>query len=273
MIEIPESKTLSLQANKALKGRKVVKVFPPTHTHKLAWFEGDPKDYPKLLEGRMVESVNGHGMFVDIHFDGDVSLSVSDGTNLRLFPNVEEAPVKHQLLLVFDDGTCLVFTVAMYGGIMAYKGCLNNKYHIGSLKAISPLDDSFDEDHFKGILYSAKDLSAKALLATQQRIPGLGNGVLQDILFNAGIHPKRKKSSLSESEKISLFKSLKTTLMKMAEQGGRDTEKDLYGNIGGYKTILSKNTLESPCPNCGGKIEKESYMGGAVYFCPKCQKL
>jgi formamidopyrimidine-DNA glycosylase len=59
----------------------------------------------------------------------------------------------------------------------------------------------------------------------------------------------------------------------MTDQGGRDTEKDLFDNRGGYKTILSKNTLESSCPKCGGKIEKESYMGGAVYFCPKCQKL
>jgi hypothetical protein len=36
MIEIPESKSLSLQANKALNGKKAVKVFPPSYTHKLA---------------------------------------------------------------------------------------------------------------------------------------------------------------------------------------------------------------------------------------------
>jgi formamidopyrimidine-DNA glycosylase len=43
-------------------------------------------------------------------------------------------------------------------------------------------------------------LSAKAFLATEQRIPGLGNGVLQDILFTAGIHPKRKMAAISEEE-------------------------------------------------------------------------
>jgi len=47
MLEIPESKTLIFQAYKALNGKKVVKVFPPTYIHKLAWFDGDPKDYPK----------------------------------------------------------------------------------------------------------------------------------------------------------------------------------------------------------------------------------
>ena len=273
MIEIPESKTLSLQASQILTGKKVAKVIPSSHVHKMAWYEGDPKDYPKLLEGRTVQSTQGHGMFLDVHFDGNVSISISDGVNMRFYSKFEEAPTKHQLLLVFEDGSCLVFTVAMYGGIMAYQGKLSNKYHIGSLNAISPLDETFNEKVFHGILDSAKDLSAKALLATEQRIPGLGNGVLQDILFNAGIHPKRKKSSLSELEKRDLFHSLKITLKKMTDLGGRDTEKDLFGKNGGYKTILSKNTLDHPCPKCGGKIEKESYMGGAIYFCPNCQKL
>jgi formamidopyrimidine-DNA glycosylase len=59
----------------------------------------------------------------------------------------------------------------------------------------------------------------------------------------------------------------------MTDLGGRDTEKDLFGNMGGYKTILSKNTVQNPCPGCGGTIIKEAYMGGAVYFCPVCQKL
>jgi formamidopyrimidine-DNA glycosylase len=59
----------------------------------------------------------------------------------------------------------------------------------------------------------------------------------------------------------------------MTNMGGRDTEKDLFGNIGGYKTILSKNTFKNPCPHCGDAIVKETYLGGAVYFCPTCQSL
>jgi formamidopyrimidine-DNA glycosylase len=113
----------------------------------------------------------------------------------------------------------------------------------------------------------------KALLATEQRIPGLGNGVLQDILFNAGIHPKCKKSGLTDCNKDELFRSLKNTLRSMTDEGGRDTEKDFFGKNGGYKTILSKNTVNSPCPKCGEKILKEAYLGGAVYYCPVCQKL
>jgi len=109
-------------------------------------------------------------------------------------------------------------------------------------------------------------------LATKQRILGLGNGVLQDICFNAGLHPKRKVNSLNTAEIEKLYKSIINTIQKMINEGGRDTEKDIYGKIGGYKTILSKNTYKNPCPICSGAISKETYLGGAIYYCQTCQK-
>ena len=82
-----------------------------------------------------------------------------------------------------------------------------------------------------------KNISAKAFLATEQRIPGLGNGVLQDILFHAKLHPKRKIFSLSDIEKATLFRSLKNTLQAMADGGGRDTETDFLGDKGRYRPV------------------------------------
>ncbi len=57
----------------------------------------------------------------------------------------------------------------------------------------------------------------------------------------------------------------------MVARGGRATERDLFGSLGGYQIILSKNTVGQPCPGCGAEIKKEAYLGGAVYFCPVCQ--
>ena len=105
-------------------------------------------------------------------------------------------------------------------------------------------------------------------MATEQRIPGLGNGVLQDILFKSRIHPKRRLATLGDAELGRMYSSVKSTLRDMADRGGRDTEKDLLGKPGGYKTLLSKNTFAEPCPGCGGAIVKEAYLGGAVYYCP-----
>ncbi|HPJ06356.1 MAG TPA: hypothetical protein PLK17_12665 [Bacteroidales bacterium] len=82
-------------------------------------------------------------MFVDMHCDEDVCITIGNGTNMSYYAPFKEHPEKHQLLLEFDDGSFVVYTVAMYGGIWAFKGVLDNSYHLGSLNKISPLDDSF----------------------------------------------------------------------------------------------------------------------------------
>ena len=69
-----------------------------------------------------------------------------------------------------------------------------------------------------------------------------------------------------------LYASTVKMLRKMCEEGGRDTESDIFGNPGGYITQLSKKSLEEPCMKCGSPIHKANYMGGTVYFCEKCQK-
>jgi formamidopyrimidine-DNA glycosylase len=100
------------------------------------------------------------------------------------------------------------------------------------------------------------DLSAWAFLATEQRI-----------------HPKRKMADLSKGEVTAMFRAVKSVLRQMVAQGGRDTECDLFGCAGGYRTILSKFTVETPCPACGSLIRKEAYLGGSIYYYPGCQRL
>jgi formamidopyrimidine-DNA glycosylase len=274
MLEIPESKVMSLQIEGVLAGKRIAKVRNATSPHKFAWYNGDPAGYDHLLSRKQVLSSRGHGMYVDIVCEDNTFIIAGDGTNIRYYAPQEKYPEKFQLQILFDDDSCIVFTVAMYGGIWACRDEFQNSYYQGSFHGISPLDAAFDESIFEKIFRNVtKDLSMKALLATEQRIPGLGNGVLQDILFNASIHPKRKKSTLSDFEKGELFHSLKVSLNRMTENGGRDTEKDFFGQNGQYKTILSKNTVNQPCPNCGNGIVKEAYLGGAIYFCPVCQKI
>lgn len=273
MIEIPESTVIGYQAESILAGKCISEVVQATSPHSFTWYNGSPLLYNDLLTGREIVAVKGHGAFIDIVFDKDVILSLSDGVNLKYYPAFEKHPAKHQLLIVFDDKSFMTFTVSMYGGIYAFKKSFDNFYYNNSLNSISPLRDEFDEEYFFSIFNKVKkDMSIKALLATEQRIPGLGNGSLQDILFKAGLHPKRKISTISDFERGDLFHCLKVTLNSMTDKGGRDTEKDFYGNKGGYRTILSKNTYKKPCPNCDGEIIKEAYLGGTIYYCPACQK-
>lgn len=275
MIELPEANVLARQTNEHLQGRRVAHVLAGFSPHKWAWFHGDPADYAALLVGRTVEKADSYGGFVDIALDG-ARLLFAEGVNLRLLEPEEARPAKHQLLVDLDDGASLVGSVQMYGGLWAFaEGTFENPYRAAARAAPSPLTDDFDAAHLRGLFEAsgAEKPSVKALLATEQRVPGLGNGVLQDILLAAGLHPRCKAASLTDAEWSALHQAVTGTLSEMTRRGGRDTERDLLGQPGGYVTKLSRKTLGLPCPRCGGTIQKAAYLGGSVYFCGACQRL
>ncbi len=272
MIELPEALTLAKQLNETVTGAQVVEVSPPTKPHKFCWFNGEPTDYAEQLIGQRVRKAEGFGIYCEITFDGGKRLCVNDGVNVRLC-EADKAPKSYQLMIAFSDGRALVFTVAMCGGIFLHSGDYDNEYYLKSRSYVSPLSDDFYEQFRSLIERSKGSMSAKAFLATQQRFPGIGNGVLQDILFDARINPRRKLSTLSDEERGALYRSTVSVIKQMTELGGRDTERDIFGSSGGYVTRMSKNSLASGCPECGGDIIKETYLGGSVYYCPDCQPL
>ena len=275
MIELPESLVLAKQLSEAVRNKVIKKVTANQNPHKFAWFSGAPEDYDKKLRGKRIGDSSAFGGKVQIEAE-DMRIGFSEGINLRYLEQTADIPKKHQLLIEFEDSTYLAASVQMYGGMWAFEeGTFDNEYYLLGFAAVPPLSDDFNMNYFTQLMAKEgmEKLSAKAFLATEQRIPGLGNGVLQDILYNAKLHPKRKIGSLSDEEKLNLFHSLKSTLREMTDKGGRDTERDLYGNDGGYKTKMSKNTAGTACPDCGGTIVKAAYMGGSVYYCEGCQRV
>lgn len=275
MIEIPESLTLAKQLNQVLKGRTVTGVIPWQSPHKLAFINGDPASYGNLFNGKTFEQAYGFGSWVEMKFKDSI-LAVSEGTALFYTKDESKLPKKHQMLLKFDDGSFLCAYVKMYGAVVGARvGEYDNKYYLAAREKPAVFSDDFNQEYFNAMLADeeVQKLSIKAFLATEQRIPGLGNGVLQDILFNSKIHPKEKVKDISQDRRENLFKAMIATLSEMTELGGRDTDKDLFGNNGGYITRMSKNTVGKPCKVCNTKIEKASYMGGSIYFCPTCQPL
>lgn len=276
MIEAPEARLLSEQLNQTVKGKKITSVFTQFTPHKFTWFTGSQDEYIEWLSGKRIDSAREQGGMVEITI-GDYVLVLTDGVNLRYFAPNEKLPNKHQLLIGFDDESCLIASVRMYGGLACYRkenveGRLAD-YYITALSKPQVMSDAFDKEYFFRLINdeSAQKKSAKAFLATEQTIPGLGNGVLQDILYNARIHPKKKISGLTAEQKKNLFYQVKQTIDDIYRRGGRNTETDLFGKNGNYVGSLSKDTAGKACPRCGETIVKENYLGGSIYYCRGCQ--
>jgi formamidopyrimidine-DNA glycosylase len=273
MIELPEAFVIAGQITETLSGRRIAHAIASGSPHKFAWYTGDPAEYNDRLAGKVIGP--GRGLASSVEFEaGDMILSIS--APIRYHAAGEPRPQKHQLLLEFDDGSAISSSAQMWGGFFCFPvgGDSGSPETAAARMCPSPLTEAFDRVYF-GTLFGedTPGLSAKAFLATEQRIPGLGNGVLQDILWTAQIHPKRKMGELAGLEIEAMYESVKGLLATMTSHGGRDTERDLFGIPGGYRTVLSRNTVGNPCPVCGSIIRKEPYLGGAIYYCPGCQQL
>ena len=275
MMEIPESRTVAAQISKTLANRTIVDAVAASSPHGLVSYAGDPARYKDLLSGQTLWGAHAVGGIVELRI-GAMRLLLQDGVKARYYAPDDILPAKHQLLLRFSDGSALVCIVQMYGGILLYEGeVLDNPYYKVALEKPDPLSEEFNTSYFNDLVKSTTvgKTSVKALLATEQRIPGLGNGCLQDILFHARVNPQSKAINLEEKGMTLLFGSIKRILRAMTEGGGRDTEKDFFGQAGSYHTLMSNKTYSKPCPICGNMVLRKTFLGGNIYYCPRCQPI
>lgn len=273
MLELSEAKTLAKQLNERVKGLSVAGASALVRPHKFCWLNLDNALFEEALRNRVVVDAVASAGFVRLVFDDQSELAWSEDIDVRWFANREEAGIKHQLLLFMSDGSALKFSVKLYGFL--FVGPIDvlrqNHYVRIALDAVDPLDEQFTFERFlmQTELNTMKG-TLKQALATEQRIPGLGNGTLQDVLFAAKLSPRRKTSTLNEFEKQSLYVALKTSLDAMTQAGGKDGWNDLDGHPGGYRRVMRNDA--TACPACGANLRKEAYLGGNVIYCPSCQK-
>jgi formamidopyrimidine-DNA glycosylase len=270
MIELTEALVLSRQINQVCLNKKIIRVLVNQNPHKWAWFNGDPNQYESMLLNRSFKYAKSFGGMLEIDCD-DCHLVFTDGVQLS-YRTILEPEMKHQLLLEFKDHTYFIVSVRMYGGIWCYTDVFDNPYYFIAKKKPSVFSDDFNIAYFNTLVRENKEgLSLKAFLATEQRIPGFGNGLCQDVLWKAKLHPKMKLKQVSSTQIEVLFNSIKSMLEDIVSHGGRDTEHDLLGEKGRYLTKMSQSGLKEGCPECGSLIVKENYLGGSIYTCPKCQ--
>ena len=273
------------QLEELIVGKTIRKVVANLNPHTFVWFAMEPAqaftndqaagDVAQYMIDKTIEHVDvntgGYGLFNFLYI-GNRAL-MSDIVPRYTYPN-EKLVKKHQLLLEFDDGSSLSYSASLGGALFLFEVDKNGDA-IG-YKSDFPMINTkeFTYDFFKDLINKTKSktLSVKQLLATKNRIPGIDNNLLQDILWEAQLNPKSKINTLNEDEIFRIFTAIKSVPSEIIAAGGKDIDKDVYGNYGGYPSRVSRNTIGKPCIRCGTTIIKEAYLGGSVFYCPTCQK-
>jgi formamidopyrimidine-DNA glycosylase len=274
MIELPEAIVIARQMDATLKDKRIISGDRGNSPHKFAFSSGTSEEYTAIFAGQIVGGTTSHGMSILTEIGADHTLVLGCGGERILFHQDESAlPKKHHLLLQFEDNTYLTITVQGWGAAWLLRSEVADHPHLGK-QEVSPLSDAFIWECFRGLfeaLEAEDSRSVKYFIISEPGIWGVGNSCLQDVLFRARIHPKRRAVHIADRERRALYRAIRETLQQMVDLGSRDSEYDLYNQPGGYRRILDSRSVGKPCPECGTPIEKSQYLGGAAYFCSSCQ--
>ncbi len=276
MFELPEYITLARQITRTLKGKVIRSGHLGNTPHKFVWYNRSEEEFEGLTRGKRIGESQAKGKWLFVALEpGFILLFGECGGKMLYHPAGSRTPDKYHLHLAFEDDSFFTVTTRMWGSMELYeKKAAWSREHVKGMR-VTPVEAGFTLEYFSTLLEDlsrAKKRSVKSLLTQDQLIPGLGNAIAQDILFQARLHPRHPIDGLSQEQKQGLYDAILNTLNKIVEMGGRYDEFDLFNEPGGYVRIMDKKAAGNPCPACGTTIEKTHYLGGACYFCPACQK-
>ncbi len=276
MFELPEFVTLAKQMNETLTGKTIKEGIRGNTPHKFVWYNRTPDEFSILTHSKTVGKTSARGKWLFVSLEPGYVLVLGEcGGKVLFHPSGSKLAPKHHLYLGFEDSSSLTVTTQMWGAMELYeKGQECNRQYIRDMR-LTPVEPDFTFQYFSALIDQvAKEgkRTVKELLTQDQLIPGLGNAILQDILFQAKLHPKHSINNLHPAQRRQLYDAILQTVNEVIANGGRNDEYDLYNQSGGYQRIMDKNATGRPCSICGTPIEKTHYLGGACYFCPRCQQ-
>ena len=278
MLELPEINIISRQMKQVLPGKEIASLEFRRVPKLEEWgmiTQQEPEFREKLI-GTKITGIESNPWFVYLELDNFHFLAIGELDGKVVYHEGEEIPAgKLNLRLFFSDESTLTVFVKLWGVLKIFDKDQMNDHHTHYLEmSVSPLSEAFTaEDMVKYIREHEKagKLNAKKFITTKIFVNGLGNGYLQEILYQAKIHPRTKMRDLEDNELKKFHQMIRSVTQEGIEKNGRINQFNLYNQPGRFISYVNKDTVGTLCPECGSIIEKIAFEGGACYLCPGCQ--
>lgn len=268
MPELPEIKARAREMKQALLGKTIthIEVLQPK------CLNVPPETFSESLRGARLLDVTYRGKWLFVETtQGWLLFNLGMGGELSLVTR-DTLPEKYRLVFDFDDHTCLAVNFWWFGYAHFVPPDELNSHTLTAKLGPNALD--LTTDGLRAMLKGRRG-RIKSFLLNQERMAGIGNAYIHDILFLAKLHPLRQINTLSDAEIDALAQAIHDGLQPSIDKGGAFYETNLYGQKGDFtmEDILIGYKEGQPCPVCGTSIEKIKTGSTSSFICSSCQPL
>lgn len=277
-VEGPEARILAEQMHHRLAGHRIVgcDVHDVAGLQPSGFVNRDLSDFERLV-GATIEAVESSGNTIRIALDNETNLVIGAeyGGRVLLHAGRRQLPDKTHLVLDFDDGFALSVRLTGMGVLRCDTDAeleSDYVYQRDFSDTPDPTRRALTFEVFDQLVVTRSHALKSVLVGKNAAVVGISNSAFQDILYRAGLHPKRKASELTPAERRRLHEAVQIVMGERQRLGGKQGFIDLYGMPGVYQPAMGPDRKNTACEECGTMIEAVSVGGGRVYLCPACQR-
>ena len=210
-----------------------------------------PGEIAAALTGRRLTAAHRRGKFMWVETDdGGPDLGLHLGMAGRIAIDEPPAGLWDRFVLEFADGGRL----ALHDRRRLGRAVIEPDFsHIG------PDAGEVSRQEFRARI-GRGNAPVKARLLDQHAIAGVGNLLADEILWRAGISPRRRTGSLSEAELDELRRATRRAIRNAIRRGGAHTGE-----------LNPEREAGGRCPRCGTELSRARIGGRTTYWCPEHQ--
>ncbi len=273
MPELPEVETIRRDLAKEISGAGIVSV---------EILDGrvvrQPlKELSERLKGRRIESVLRRGKALILTLDsGKFCIVQPMMTGQLVFvPAGTEIKINRDIKLIFrlSGGNALLYNdQRTFGRVFV----VDNLEDVGYFRILGPepFDVAFNPAYIRG-MFKGKKRPIKTTLLDHTFVAGIGNIYACEILYRAGVSPKRAVHRLTGNQIADVHQQTVEVLREAIAQRGSSMRnyRDGRGAKGTFNRYIRVYARQGePCLACGAMIKRIVQSGRSTFYCSICQK-
>jgi len=226
------------------------------------------------LRGRRFVALERRGKYLLFGLDDRRALLVHLGMSgsLELAPLGRAFAAHDHVAITLDRARVLVFNDPRRFGLLR----LGRTADFTELDNVGrdPLTAAPTPDEWR-TLVRGRRLPIKNLVMDQRVLGGVGNIYANEMLFRAGIRPRRRAAGLHRPELERLSTAMRHVLEEAVDLGGSSISdyRDANGRPGFFQMRHAVyDRAGEPCRVCAAPIKRIVLSGRSSFYCPRCQR-